>query len=248
MPIQALTIDFWNTMVVARTGGAARDTQRRTHLRRTLQALRPACTSDAIDAAYEEAIDRFQTTWTQDHRTPATEQLVTLIWDALAVAPDDELHAETVALFENGLLHGPPDFAEGLADALAWAAGRYRLAIISDTMFSPGRVIRELLDARGVLDHFEAFVFSDETGFAKPDRRAFTQAAEALGVPSDALAHIGDLHRTDIAGARSAGARAILFTGVRTDNATMDTTPDAMLPHWAALPDVLATLDAPPSS
>ena len=243
MPIQALTIDFWNTMVVAHTGGAERDTQRRTHLRRVLQTLRPACSPDAIDAAYEHTIARFQAAWTRDHHTPTTEHLVTLIWEALEVRPDDELHAETVALFENGLLHGPPDFAEGLADALAWAADRYRLAIISDTMFSPGRVIRELLDARGVLHHFEAFVFSDETGFAKPDRRAFAQAAEVLGVPSNALAHIGDLHRTDMAGARAAGARAILFTGVRTDDAAADATPDATLNHWNALPDVLATLE-----
>ena len=170
---------------------------------------------------------------------PRTSSLVRCIWDALALEIEEDRHAETVTLFEDGLLHGAPDFADGLEDALAWASGRYRLGIVSDTMFSPGRVIRQLLERRGVLRYFDAFVFSDETGFSKPDPRALTLAAGTLGVGTGEIAHIGDLRRTDVQGARAVEATALLFTHIHHDE-TDGPEPNAVLPHWQALPDVLA--------
>ncbi|NBC16979.1 MAG: HAD-IA family hydrolase [Bacteroidetes bacterium] len=241
MPIRALTIDFWNTIVVARTGGERRQQQRFEQLRRVVQQHRPDASDDLITDAYRTAVDRFDHSWREQQHTPRTSDLVAVIWETLGFDVEDAVHRETVRVFEEGLLHGSPDFAEGLEDALAWAAGRYPLGIISDTMFSPGRVIRQLLDARGVRQHFQSFVFSDETGFSKPDVRAFEQAAQGLGVAPSELAHIGDLRRTDVAGARTADAGAILFTGVRTDDDPAPE-PDVILSCWRDLPDVLARL------
>ena len=87
-----------------------------------------------------------------------------------------------------------------------------------------------------------AFVFSDEAGFSKPDIRAFEQAGATLGMAKDEIVHIGDLRRTDIAGARNAGLKAVLFTGVREDS---DETPEphAVLSQWQALPEVLKGLE-----
>lgn len=239
MPVRALTIDFWNTMVVARTGGAAREQQRFAHLAQAMHRCGGPSDEPRLRTAYRAAVDRFNATWERDHQTPATAELVRCIWDALALEIDEALHAETVTVFEEGLLHGPPDLADGLAEALAWAADRYRLGVISDTMFSPGRVIRRLLDERGLLRYFDVCIFSDETGFSKPDPRAFHQAAAALGVAPDELAHVGDLRRTDVAGARGVQATALLYTGVHDDDGP-GPDPDAVLAHWRALPDALA--------
>ena len=241
MPIRALTIDFWNTIVVARTGGRQRQEQRMQHLLRVVRRARPNAPEDLVTDAYRTAIDRFDHSWREQQQTPQTSDLVAVIWETLGIDVGDADHRETVRVFEEGLLHGAPDFAEGLENALTWAARHYPLGIISDTMFSPGRVIRQLLDERGVRQHFQSFVFSDETGFSKPDVRAFEQAAAALGVAPSELAHIGDLRRTDVAGARSANAGAILFTGVRTDDDPAPD-PDVILSCWRDLPDVLAQL------
>ena len=239
MPLRALTIDFWNTMVVARTGGERRQAQRMTHLVDLVRAGRPEATEAEIHEAYRAALARYDAAWRKEHHTPRTSSLVRCIWKALALEIEEERHDETVALFEDGLLHGAPDFADGLEEALAWASAHYRLGIVSDTMFSPGRVIRQLLNERGVLRYFDAFVFSDETGFSKPDPRAFALAADTLGVAPGEIAHIGDLRRTDVRGAQDAGATALLFTHIHHDE-TGGPEPDAVLPHWQALPDVLA--------
>ena len=241
MPIRALTVDFWNTIVIARTGGRRRQKQRMHHLLQVVREVRPGTADDLVAVAYRAALDQFDCSWRERHRTPTTSDLLTAIWNTLDIPIDDLRHRETVRIFEEGLLHGAPDFAEGLEEALTWASRRYPLAIISDTMFSPGRVIRQLLERRGVRHHFGAFVFSDETGFSKPDVRAFERAADALGVAPAEMAHIGDLRGTDVAGARSAGAASVLFTGVCPDEEP-EPEPDAVLSHWRSLPDVLDRL------
>lgn len=241
MAIRALSIDFWNTMVVAHTNGHRRQQERLGYLLGVVQKHRPQATDTAILAAYEEAAHYFDATWTQRHRTPTTSDMVHRIWDVLDLHVDATQHDGVVRVFEEGILAGPPNLADGFEEALAWAAERYRLGIISDTMFSPGHVIRRLLDQLGVLQYFDVFVFSDETGFSKPDTRAFLQAGTALGIASSDMIHIGDLRRTDVAGAQQAGLRSILFTGIHED---LDEAPvpDAILPHWQALPDVIGKL------
>lgn len=241
MAVRALTIDFWNTMVVARTNDHRRQDQRLAYLRGVVQARRPEATEETIRAAYREAARRWDAAWKQQNTMPTTAELIGGIWEILALNVEDAQHHETVRVFEEGLLFGPPDFADGLEEALAWAAQRYRLGIISDTMFSPGRVIRRLLDQRRVLHYFDAFIFSDETGFSKPDVRAFERAGTALGVAASDMAHVGDLRRTDVTGAQKAGFKAVLFTGVHEDPDDAPA-PDAVLAHWRTLPDLLQTL------
>ena len=57
----------------------------------------------------------------------------------------------------------------------------------------------------GLLEVLEITVFSDEAGVPKPHPRIFAHTLEALGVAPDATVHVGDLRRTDVAGARAAG-------------------------------------------
>lgn len=228
-------------MVVAHSNGRRRHQHRLDHMLGLVQPYRPAATNDDIKAGIRAAVQRYETQWKQKHVTPSTSELVTCIWQELDLSVEEDEHAETVRIFEEGLLEGPPDFAEGLEEVLEWAADRYRLGVISDTMFSPGRVIRQLLDQRGVLGHFDTFVFSDETGFAKPDVRAFEQAHTAFQVAPHEVAHIGDLRRTDVAGAQKAGLTAVLFTGVHNDEEDVPA-PDAVLTHWQDLPGLLAKL------
>jgi len=242
MHTPVLTIDFWNTMVVARTNGQARQEARMKQLR-TAVAIASASSipDEALLIAYRGANERLDTMWQEEHVTPTVDRALHFVWDALDLTVPEAMHQETVLAFEEGLLEGPPDLAEGLPEALEALAGTTRLGIISDTRFSPGRVIRQYLETKGIRRYFDAFVFSDETGVAKPERAAFEAAAEQLDTTTETLVHIGDLRRTDVAGVRQAGGTAILYTGIQTDTSN-DVEPDFVLERWSDLPDVLDQL------
>jgi putative hydrolase of the HAD superfamily len=85
-----------------------------------------------------------------------------------------------------------------------------RLAVVSN---SNGSVAR-LLEALDLARWLDAVVDSGVVGFEKPDPRIFRAAAEALGVEPAEAVHVGDLYSVDVAGARAAGARAILIDPV----------------------------------
>jgi putative hydrolase of the HAD superfamily len=53
--------------------------------------------------------------------------------------------------------------------------------------------------------HFAAQVCARDAGVAKPDPRIFHAAASQLGVPPEAILHVGDDPAMDVAGARDAG-------------------------------------------
>jgi putative hydrolase of the HAD superfamily len=64
------------------------------------------------------------------------------------------------------------------------------------------------------LDFFDAWSFSDETGWFKPAAEAFRPTLEGLGVAAVDAAHVGDNERTDIAGAKALGMVAVQYTGL----------------------------------
>lgn len=84
-----------------------------------------------------------------------------------------------------------------------------RRALVCDTGFTPGRVVRELLDRGGLLDLLEVCIFSDEAGVPKPHPSVFQAALAPLGTAPSESMHVGDLRRTDVAGARGAGMGAV---------------------------------------
>jgi putative hydrolase of the HAD superfamily len=80
-----------------------------------------------------------------------------------------------------------------------------RLAIISN---SEGK-LEELLEEMGLRRYFVAVADSGKLGIEKPDARIFEWTAERLGVPANALVHVGDAWVADVEGALGVGARAV---------------------------------------
>ena len=83
-------------------------------------------------------------------------------------------------------------------------------AILGNVLFWPGSLTRELLQATGLANLFDAVLFADEIGCSKPSPCAFEKAAEALGVEVDKLIHVGDRVDEDVGGVVLAGGSAIL--------------------------------------
>ena len=67
------------------------------------------------------------------------------------------------------------------------------------------------LERCGLAPYVDALITSEETGIQKPDPRIFEVALDQLGLAADETAMVGDVWRTDIAGAQAAGLRPVWF-------------------------------------
>lgn len=158
--------------------------------------------------------ERHQRVWQDEHRTLPVSERVTAILNHLDFAVSEPMLATIVTRFEESLLEHPPVLVAGAREALRSLSHRYRLGIISDVGFSPGRVLKRVLADNDLLDVFDSLIFSDEAGRAKPHIEVFQRTARTLSAEPGEMVHVGDLERTDIGGARQAGFRAIRFTGI----------------------------------
>lgn len=208
--IRAVTYDCWGTLLKDRDWEGAM-AGRAGALQRSL-----GIEHDAALSLLQEAWERHDEAWKQVE-TFGPGRMAAYCLEARGIS-DDERIAELTRAFEEASLAGGVDPVEGAAETLAaLKAAGIGLALVCDTGFTPGRVVRELLDGAGLLEHLDITCFSDEVGVPKPGGEIFGKALASLGVrPPDAL-HVGDLRRTDIAGARDFGMHAVRFRGVHDD-------------------------------
>ncbi len=118
--------------------------------------------------------------------------------------------SELVRVYATPPLAVPPTFDPGAGEALRELKLRgLSLGIVSNTMRTPGAVLRKILERRGLLDYFSVITFSDECGIRKPDPEIFWMTLERIGIaPAEAM-HVGDDPVLDVEGAKAAGMRVI---------------------------------------
>jgi putative hydrolase of the HAD superfamily len=149
--------------------------------------------------------------------------------------------AALIRAYASPALVAPPAVDQGARAALeALAANGALLAVVSNTMRTPGEVVRQILDQSGLLPLFRVLTFSDECGIRKPARAIFLRTLEELGVPAEHAVHVGDDSILDVEGARDAGMGAIQVTP--DGRATAPVKPDAVIRHLGELPAALRRL------
>ncbi len=235
--LRAVTFDFWSTLFVDSRGrererlrGAVLDDA----LRSEGHAFSEARLADGLSAAW----DHFDAVWLNERRTPPCAELVDAILASLGVRLTEATLEPLVRRFERLVLEVEPEPMPGAVYTLPTLAARYRMAVICDTGYSPGSVLRQLLEEHDMLAHFEYTFFSNEHGVSKPDPRAFLHTLGELDVPPSESAHVGDIQRTDIAGAQQAGMAAVHFVGA--NNKDVDhSTADVIVSHFEELPQAL---------
>lgn len=206
-PLVAISFDCWNTLLYERDPGA---TYARRVERLASTAGQLGVEVDLLRArrALDRAWERHWALWHEEVASGASEMASWALSILLGEpAPGEESEDLGRAISEEALASDVPALA-GAPEALEALAGRgLRCALVCDTGLSSGGVVRRLLDRQGLLEHLEVTVFSDEVGVPKPNSQVFEAALAPLGLsdrPSLAL-HVGDLLRTDVSGARSAG-------------------------------------------
>ena len=155
--------------------------------------------------------------WRDEHRGYTTADRIRWLLAQLAIErPEHCEHiARAVEEIDDTLITVPPPLLDGAAEGIRLLASHFKLGIISDTGFVSGRAQDKLLAQDGLLGHFSATVYSVDVGHAKPRPEPFQRALDLLGVsPADAI-HVGDIERTDVAGALSVGMRAVRLDKMR---------------------------------
>ncbi len=247
--IQAVTFDLWDTVIVddsdepkrAEKGLLSKHLTRRELVWKFLEKHGPIG-KEQVNASYAATDTAFRKVWYDHNVTWQVKERLEIVLQGLdRTLPADEM-AELVRLHEEMELEIQPDLAPGIVEAIKALHTRYKLGVISDTIFSSGVVLRKLLEANDIEQYFDVFIFSDEMGYSKPDPRVFTAAAEGLGVDISQIAHIGDRDAKDIKGPQGLGAKGI-YTTVVNDRASSKTSADAICRDYANLVEILDSLN-----
>jgi FMN phosphatase YigB (HAD superfamily) len=208
--IRAVTYDCWGTLLADRDWEGAMEIRRRA-------LCRAVGVSDEEGAALlERAWARHDEAWKQVE-TFGPGRMAGYCLEASGVSDDDAIAALTREFEEASLVAGVAAVDGALKTLETLARNGIGLALVCDTGFTPGRIVRRLLQEEGLIDYLEVLCFSDEVGVPKPGFDIFAKALAGLGVRPPQAVHIGDLKRTDIAGARDFGMHAVRFRGVHDD-------------------------------
>lgn len=247
MTVRAITVDFWGTLVVDPPSSDDRYKMRRLRDFETILAGAGARVSmSALDRAYEASASYLGRIWAGHRDVPVEDHVRAIVGGVdrgLAARLSADLLAALVDAYARAILVVPPAVDEGASKALrALSDLGYTLAIVSNTMRTPGVTLRRVLEHYGLLRYFAHAAFSDETRVRKPDPAIFHGALRALGAsPGDAI-HVGDDPVLDVEGARAAGMRVVQAT-TRSLATPGPCRPDAVVPGLIALPDAIARLD-----
>ncbi len=222
-PPAAVTFDCWNTLLVEEDWAlahAVRVTELRSAAREAGVEVSEEVAAQAFDAAWE----RHMRLWREGRASGAHE---VALWGLaqLGLVEPHPAHEHLVRNFEEASHSSRVEALDGARATLeALAAAGIPCALVCDTGLTPGRVVRRHLDRLGLLGGLAAESFSDEVGVPKPDPRAFRAALDPLKIAPERALHVGDLRRTDVAGARRLGMVSVRIRASHDDSSEL---PDA---------------------
>jgi HAD superfamily hydrolase (TIGR01509 family) len=203
-------------------------------------------TSGALDRAYEASGAYLSRVWAANRDVAVVEHvraILAAVDPALPGRLPSEVLGALVEAYAQPILMVPPAVDDGARGALERLRGQgIALAVLSNTMRTPGATLRRLLEGFGLLPCFAHVTFSDEVGVRKPDPEIFALTLRALGVEAAAAVHVGDDPVLDVVGGRRAGMRTVQVTTASL-KALGAQRPDAAIPTLATLPEAIAQLE-----
>jgi len=247
MTVRAITVDFWGTLLF---DPPASDDRYRVRRMRDFESILAAAgvrvSAPALDRAYEASGAYLGRIWATNRDVPVDEHVRAIVGSVdrgLAARLPGDLLAALVDAYTRPILMVPPTVDDGAVKALSTLCDLgYSLAIVSNTMRTPGTMLRRVLERYSLLRYFAHSAFSDETRVRKPDPAIFLGALRALGAEPSQAIHVGDDPILDVEGARAAGMRVVQVTTI--PFAGLDThRPDAVVPSLIALADAIGRLD-----
>jgi FMN phosphatase YigB (HAD superfamily) len=235
---EAVTFDYWNTLCYEERG----------HLRgRRLDAwagiLEEAgfrAEREQLSAVFDEAWQQYVTAWTANEQFQAAQAAEHVI-EHLGYHVTPDVRVALIDAFSSAATGAELFMTDGALDCLGRLkdAG-LKLGIICDVGFTPSHILLAYLDGRGALSLFDHWSFSDVVGAYKPSPVIFHHALAGLGLSEPSVVvHVGDLRRTDVAGALAMGMTSVRYTGVADDDSATEPEGDYILSDLRDLPGLL---------
>jgi putative hydrolase of the HAD superfamily len=231
--LKAITFDYWNTLYKA---AAYAHPLRRRFLSELFAKHQIDVSLEQVDAAEDVARRVWNKAWREEYRTPSAAEWVRVMLNELLIElPSADFDALALCYDRSLLDANPgPTLIDGAAETIRRLAQQYRLGVISDSGLSTGKTLREFLIRDQLIDCFTQLSFSDEVGVSKPHPRIFHLTLDCLGAQPHEAVHIGDLTRSDIAGAKGVGMQAVRLTA-NYDDVDRSVEPDAVIGSYAEL-------------
>ena len=215
--IEAVTFDYWQTLVAERLGDMR--TAQIGRFEAILAESEQPRDRPALEEGFAANWERFERNWRENLGQYSPADTVDFLVSHLVLDGSGGLRARLIDGFREVGEQVSLRVASGIENCLeALSSAGVRIGIVCDVGLTSSPTLRERLDGFGLLRYFDAWAFSDETGWFKPAAEAFEPALEGLGVRDRArVAHVGDNRRTDVAGALALGMVAVRYTGLGHD-------------------------------
>ncbi|TMC12675.1 MAG: HAD family hydrolase [Chloroflexi bacterium] len=214
MNVHVVSFDLWGTLI---THGdrRAEAAWRVAEFSRVLAEFGHRFTPDEVLRVVTEVREQTSTDQRRDGVQISARDQIAIMAARLGVS-DPALIDVLVVPHTHAVLRACPALMPHATEALtAVRASRRTLVLTSNTLATPGKVTRQLLDHLGIGSMFERFFFSSDLGFTKPRPEVFTAIAEAAAVAPERIVHIGNEWRSDVAAPMAAGCHAVWFNPYR---------------------------------
>lgn len=233
--IQAITLDFYNTLVYHRTGrgrGAMLMEYLQTH-----QLESDSWEHHVLYDVFEPHGVEYDPRSSREERQRYYDRLAGRVFRRLNVrAPEGTATEHALDLWQ---ILGPASL--GLFPEVPEALHRLKtlgfpLAVVSNWQCG----LRHFCTELGITDGVDHVVASAEVGAAKPDPAIFREACRRLAVPPRQALHVGDSFVDDLEGGRAAGLQVVLLRRDRqAQHSSVPTVAD--LRQLVDLPDQMRT-------
>jgi HAD superfamily hydrolase (TIGR01509 family) len=244
--VRTVTVDLWGTLLLDTPASDNRYRSRRlTAFDAILRSDGRAFSMSQLERAYEDSGRYLRRLWKENRDVPVVEH-VKAILRSLDGALDETTRADVldalVQAYARPALIVPPAFDQTARAGLERLRARgVTLALISNTMRTPGTAIRTLLAGAGLLEYFAHTTFSDEVGIRKPAARIFQDTLRHVGGTAETAVHVGDDPSLDVDGARAAGLRVVYVAAH--DAAPLRELADRTINCLGELPDAIVSLE-----
>lgn len=236
--VEAVTFDFWNTLVYELRGELRG--RRLEAWSGLLEEAGFAAERSGLEAVYDETWQAYVTSWRANQQFQAA-QAAEHILEKLGFEVPPDVRQALIEAFGRAGEQAELRLADGVGQCLRALKGAgLKLGIICDVGFTASAALRQHLIRHGLLPLFDHWSFSDEVGAYKPAPAIFQHALDGLGGPvPERVAHVGDLRRTDVAGALAMGMVAVRYTGISDDDSQPEPEGHHVVAHHGELPAVL---------
>lgn len=236
--IEAVTFDFWNT--IARVPAGAMTEARRRAVAAECENCAVSVDAELLAGSLEEVGAHWERSWGAGahlHPREGAQMLVAAL--GLEGSPAERIAAAFLTAGGDAALELSPEIGFCLR---ALTERGLRLGIVCDVGFTGGELLRALLARNGLLGYFDGWAFSDEVGHYKPSPQIFEAALAELGASPRQAMHVGDLRRTDIAGAAALGMKTVRYLGMHDDPDVTGEEADFVIDSHCQLPQIVERL------